>query len=280
MEQKSKVLTAVIALVTLVVGVFIGMGVQGGAFGQGKLTWMKDKGATQCEQYKAMFYQGTLTSTLGVPKTTQVLNNCTKNFAEYWNAMPTLNECYMLKNRFDYYGAAEFSKYLTNVKLSQSNVTYCSKMYPYTWYGTGMTGAECYSYKNFAESGGDITKLLSLSKNKGQYGLVMKSCANLIGWPTTKPKNVNPSTCMQYKKWADQNVLSDMIKAGTADQQIAVSCSGYYPLIWNGVSKAQCQQFKVLLQQGTFTSTLGVEKSYDAGYACINAGYDLSKPIN
>ncbi|MCX6734711.1 MAG: hypothetical protein NTZ25_02250 [Candidatus Peregrinibacteria bacterium] len=278
MEQKSKVLTAVIALVTLVVGVFIGMGVNGG-LGQGKLTWMQDKGSSQCEQYKSMLFQGTLTSTLGQTKATQVLLDCSNNYAAYWNAQPTLNECTMLKNRVDYYGVAGFSKFLTNAKLPQSNIDYCSKSFPFTWYGTGITPYECQNYKNFESTGADITKLLSGSSNKGNYGAIMKACSQLIGWPSTKPV-VNNDLCVQYKKYAAAGTLSDMIKAGKAELQIAVTCSGEYPMIWNGVTKKQCLHYQAAQKQMMLTANLGsTQKASDAITACNYAGFNLFSPI-
>lgn len=275
MEQKSKVLTAVIALVTLVVGVFIGMGVQGGAFGQGKLTWMKDKGATQCEQYKAMFYQGTLTSTLGNAKTVQVLNNCTKNYATYWNAMPTLNECMMLKNRLDYYGATGFSEFLTKSKVSPSNGIYCASNYPFMWYDTGLTSNECYAYKAFSEGGGDITKLLG----KATKAAKLSQCQNLINWPSNAV-TITPDLCVVYKTTLDQGVLSDFIQDGKNDLSVALSCASNYPLLWYGVTKNQCLHYQAAQKQMMLTSNLGsTQKASDAITACNYAGFNLFSPI-
>lgn len=159
MEQRNNVLTAVIALVALVIGVFVGMSVQGGGL-QGKLTLSKDSSA-RCEEYKSMLLAGNLTDSLGKEKAYKAMKFCQDNFPAFWNASPTASECSSLRKRVDYYGGSEgFSKFLTKSGLSPSNAQYCGQVYPFMWYGIGVEEYECYQYKWFFGKGGNLSKLL------------------------------------------------------------------------------------------------------------------------
>lgn len=276
MEQKKKVLTAVIVLAALVIGVFIGFGMQGSDLLQGKIAFVSEKGGKECEQYKSMLFSETLTSTLGKARANKVIDNCTKKFPAYWNAMPTANECMMLKNRLDFYGVSGFSKFLTNSKVAVSNGLFCAKNYPFMWYDVTVSAGECYAYKYFSDAGGDMTKLFN--NNSAKPATIFTTCQKEINWPAA-PVFINANTCVQYKQYMSQGILTQMVNQGQADMNIAVACDIQYKLIWQGATKSECLQYQILVKNGTLTPTLGQQKAEDVVYACINAGFDLSYPI-
>ncbi len=198
MEQNNKVMTAVVALIALVVGVFVGMGMSGGGGLQGKLSLTSEKGYTQCEEYKTMYVTGVITETLGQEEATKVMVGCGNHYPSFWNAIPSTIECNNLADRVNTAGAAKFSDFIKQQKLSYSNIAACSKQYPFLWFGTKVSEAECYNYKLFMKSGGDITKLL-----KNKLGTVYSSCKSY--WEEiVEPKSYtcpdgSPAPCIKQK---------------------------------------------------------------------------------
>lgn len=230
MEQKSNVLIAGVALAALAVGVFVGFSFQGGAGAQGKIALTNKSGAKQCEKYKAMFYQGTLTATMGSEdKAKEVIVNCKTNYSDYWYALPTTPECMMLKNKLKDLGTNPFSNYLKTKKIAASNAVYCASNYPFMWYENSVSELECWLYKSFESQGGNMMTLYNNDAKKVDQ--IKKMCTQkVVSWaPAT---NIDKNTCAEYIKYLSQGVLSSMIKNGTADAQITWSCATQYPADW------------------------------------------------
>lgn len=254
MESKNKVLTAVIALVALVVGIFVGIGMQGGGL-QGKLALTKDASGG-CDEYKNLYFQGMLTATLGSQEAAQkVVEGCQTKFPEFWNSAPTINECKGLKMRLASYGVANFSKFLKKKGISFSNSAFCAYNYPFLWYGTAVNYNECWAYKTFFDAG-ELTPFLFNDDNKAK--IVQETCKQkVVGWAPAI--NVDQATCDQYKLYLDQNNLSGMIENGAADAQIAFSCQAQYPKLWYALagvnlSASICVEYKKYFDQGVLTN--------------------------
>lgn len=194
MEQKNNVLTAVIALVALVIGVFVGMGMNGGGGLQGKLSLTTEKGYKQCEEYKTLYVTGVISQTLGNEKATEVMLGCQAHFPAFWDARPTVGECNSLANRLYSAGGATFSDWIQKSKLSMSNLLYCASHYPYMWYGTNVSAVECYAYKSFMKSGGDFTKLLNSMKNNKNISDGCKQYWEMADDVPSKPKTPKPDS--------------------------------------------------------------------------------------
>ncbi len=254
MESKNKVLTAVIALVALVVGIFVGIGMQGGGGFQGKLALTQD--ASQgCDEYKKLLFEGMLTPTLGSSEEAQkVVDGCQTKFPEFWNSSPSISECKGLKMRLDFYGVTDFSEFLKKNGVSFSNTSFCAYNYPYLWYGTDINENECWAYKSFFDAG-ELTPFLFNDDSKAK--VVQETCKQkVVGWAPAI--NIDQATCDQYKIYLDQNNLSGMIANGGADAQIAFSCQAQYPKLWYtlagvNVSIYTCLEYKKYFDQGVLT---------------------------
>lgn len=267
MEKRNNLLIALVALIALVVGVFVGMSTGSSGFLQGKLGLTKDT-SKKCEEYKILYYQGLLTDTLGAKEAEKAVNRCQNKYPNFWNATPTLKECKALKDRLDYYGTAgKFSEFLNKSKISSANTVYCGYNYPLLWYGTsGLNENECWAYKSLYDEKGLTSFLGNVNADK-----VIDTCKwEVVGWGPVI--NVEKSLCETYKLYMEQGNLSSMIANGDADAQVAFSCSKNYPDVWYGVSDLNadtCVIYKQYVDQGILTDMINQGKAkFEIAQAC------------